>query len=407
MEHEKIGQTYAGAAVPFDGDQGIERLLQALANRTGAAPLEEAGRIIALDQRDASITLEPGGQLELSGAPVFRLLDAQRELTRHLGDVRAESDRLGLTWLLAGYRPFGARSEVPWMPKGRYALMRSSLGARGALALDMMQMTATVQANFDWSDETDMAAKVACTTRISPIVSALFANSVFRDGRPGSHLCYRYEVWRHTDAARCGLLACALEPDFGYAAYERWAANVPMLFLRRAGAYLAVPSDLTFTQFMNRGFSGHHATLADWNDHLTTLFPEVRVKRVIEVRGADVVSPELMMAHTALWKGILYDETARAEASKVALGASYAELVLLQADVARLALLSSLRGRSLVGLARELVRVARAGLDAEEAALLDPLEELAREGQSPAQRALAAWEASGGNPDAITQYYKV
>src|SRR5438067_4133461 len=217
VEHEKIGvRGPRFEAVPYHGPDGIRALLDAIARSAGGAQHrhKENGQPIALLSKDASVTLEPGGQLELSGAPARSLREISKEITDHLAEVRKDSK--GIHWLAAGYRPFGTRDEVPWMPKGRYAAMKSSLGPRGRLALDMMLMTATVQANLDWSDEQDLAEKVRTATAVSPIVSAIFANSPLVNGRESGYLDYRYQVWRETDDARSGLLEQMLRPDWGY-----------------------------------------------------------------------------------------------------------------------------------------------------------------------------------------------
>src|SRR5205085_10635269 len=256
----------------------------------------------------------------------------------HLAQVRRDSR--GIAWLAAGYRPFGTRDQVPWMPKGRYAAMKASLGNKGRLALDMMLMTATVQANLDWSDEADLAAKVRAATSVSPVVSAIFANSPLVQGRDSGYRDFRYQVWRETDAARCGLLEGMVRPDWGYRAYVEWALDVPLLFVRHEGHYRDAQGR-TFRQWLETGEAAglkQRPTLQNWTEHLTTLFPEVRVKSVLELRGADVAPMPLMMALPALWVGLLYDAEARAGATALTAGWSFAERVQFQAQVAQRAL---------------------------------------------------------------------
>jgi glutamate--cysteine ligase len=419
VEHEKIGVAEPGlAAVGYQGRGGIRELLDALARKGGGAQHKhkENGQPVAVIGNDASVTLEPGGQLELSGAPSASLAAVQKEIEEHLAAVRSESR--GARWLAAGYRPFGSRDDVPWMPKGRYAAMKMSLGPRGPLALDMMLMTATVQANLDWSDEQDLAEKVRAATAVSPVVSAIFANSPIVDGRESGYLDFRYQVWRETDPARCGLLQNMLEPGWSYRRYVEWALDVPMLFVRRGTDYTDARGQ-TFRQWMqtHRLANGEevHPQFANWVDHLTTLFPEIRVKRVLEVRGADVVPLPLMMSLPALWVGVLYDADARAAAWELTRRWTFAELLDFQAQVARSAL--SARGPGGVTaqeLARELLAVAGRGLASwakvsgfDERAHLDAASDIVASGRTLAERALEAWKASGKDPQALIRFWQI
>src|SRR5712691_6712495 len=406
VEHEKIGVRGPPRydAVPYHGPQGIRELLDAIARSAGGTQHKhkENGQPIALLSKDASVTLEPGGQLELSGAPARSLREIGKEIEDHLAEVRKDSK--GISWLAAGYRPFGSRDEVPWMPKGRYAAMRKSLGPRGRLALDMMLMTATVQANLDWSDERDLAEKVRAATAVSPLVSAIFANSPIVNGKPSGYLDFRYQVWRETDPARSGLLEQMLQPDWGYRAYVEWAIDVPMLFVRSGTDYTDAGGQ-TFRQWLLTGKLRNgevrQPTLANWVDHLTTLFPEVRVKRVLELRGADVVPPKYMLAFTALWVGLLYDPRARAAAWELTRKWSFAQRLEFQGEVAR----SALRAPRALDLARELVSIARKGLAGwaarsglDERPHLDSLDDIVASGKTLAERAL---DALGQSPESL------
>jgi glutamate--cysteine ligase len=419
VEHEKIGVRGPRLeAVPYLGPGGIRELLDAIARSAGGTQHrhKENGQPIALLSKDASVTLEPGGQLELSGAALRSFADIRGEIEAHLAEVRRDSH--GSAWLAVGYRPFGTREQVPWMPKGRYAAMKASLGPRGRLALDMMLMTATVQANLDWSDEADLASKVRAATAVSPIVSAIFANSPLVDGRDSGYLDFRYQVWRETDDARCGLLEQMLEPDWGYRRYVDWAIDVPMLFVRNGTEYRE-SSGQPFRQWLTSGrlASGEKAqpTLSHWVDHLTTLFPEVRVKRVLELRGADVVPLPLMMALPALWVGILYDEGARQAAAELTRRWKFSELLQFQADVARTALRAQgPGGATALELGRDLLRIARAGLRGwqkvsglDESRNLDPLSDILDTGRTLAERALEAYRASGGDPAAVVKLWQI
>lgn len=416
VEHEKIGVRGPRLeAVPYHGPQGIRDLLDRIARSAGGTQHKhkENGQPIALLGKDASVTLEPGGQLELSGAPSASFAGIQKEIEDHLAEVRQDSQQI--RWLAAGYRPFGTTGDAHWMPKGRYAAMKSSLGPRGRLALDMMLMTATVQANLDWSDEQDLAEKVRAATAVSPIVSAMFANSPLVNGRAGEYLDYRYQVWRETDDARCGLLEQMLRPDWGYRKYVEWAVDVPMLFVRHGTEYIDAQQQ-TFRSWLTTGVlaSGRkeQPTLSNWVDHLTTLFPEVRVKRVLELRGADVVPLPLMMALPALWVGLLYDQDARKAAAELTGKWSFRELVDFQGEVCRTALQArGPGGVTALELARELFGIARAGLarraDRAAPANLDALSDILDSGRTLAERVLDAYRASGHDPESVVKLWQI
>ncbi|TMB28816.1 MAG: glutamate--cysteine ligase [Deltaproteobacteria bacterium] len=420
VEHEKIGVVEETlAAVPYYGEAGIRTILDALARDAGGMQHQhkENGQPIAVLSNDASVTLEPGGQLELSGAPTRSQHEAAAEIARHIWVLERESKKRGICWLAAGYRPFGTRDEVPWMPKGRYAAMRKSLGPRGRLALDMMLMTATVQTNLDFSDERDMAEKARTSTAISPVVTAMFANSPIVAGKPSSFLDFRYQVWRECDPARCGLLEPMLQDGFGYEAYTEWALDVPMLFVRRGAEYLDSQGQ-TFRDWMRSGRLRSAEILeplmGNWVDHLTTLFPEVRIKGVVELRGADVVPPPYLHALSALWVGLLYDVQARGAAWELTRRWSFAELVDFQGEVARKAL--DARGpdrRTAREIARTVLSLAREGLGrwAQESGddardLLDPLEDILDKG-TLAERALAAFREGSEDPRALLSFWKI
>jgi len=421
VEHEKLGVKASGLeAVEYPGPGGIRSLLDAMARAAGGSQHQhqEDGRPIALISDKASVTLEPGGQLELSGAPARSFAAIAREIEQHLELVRAEGGRGGARWLGAGYRPFGSREEVPWMPKGRYGAMRDSLGPRGRLALDMMLMTATVQANLDWSDEDDLADKVRVSTAVSPLVTALFANSPIVAGKESGYLDFRYQVWRETDDARCGLLEQMVQPGWSYQTYVEWALDVPMLFVRRNGGYQSAQGQ-TFRQWMTSGklATGEIAqpVYANWGDQLSTLFPEVRVKRVLELRGADVVPLPYMLALPAIWVGLLYDREARAAAWELTCSWTFPERLDFQGEVARHALDARGPGSArALDLARELLAIARRGLAAwgresgeDCVGLLDPLREIAESGKTLAERALDEWRASGKDPQALIRFWQV
>ncbi len=403
-EHEKIGVYTTpgelGRAVPYDGERGIRRILDRLVAR-GYSPITEGDAIIALDKDGDAVSLEPGGQLENSGparrtaAEVARLLDA------HHADVDAATADLGIAWLGVGYRPFGSRADVPWMPKGRYAVMRSYLPTRGQRGVDMMLRTATVQANLDYSDEADAALKLRAAYGVTSIVTALWAASPLEEGRPSGFQSLRAACWLDTDPDRCGLLPFVFEErDTVFEAYAQWALDVPMFFLYRDGYRGA--GGVTFRRFLREGLAGERAMLSDWVLHLSTLFPEVRLKTFVEMRGADASTRPMVRALPAFFRGLLYAPDATRAAWALVHDLSLAERELLRRDVPRLGLGAQVRGRRVLDLGRELVAIARAGLaslpdGAADLPLLAPLDEIVATGRTVADEVLAAHAESAGD----------
>jgi glutamate--cysteine ligase len=399
-EHEKVG-VYAdtGDRVPYEGPRGIGALLEKIAASADWERVQEDGRTIALVRDGASITLEPGGQIELSGAPLRTAHETCAEFNAHVDLVKDLSDEFGIAWLGLGIDPFHEVAEIPIMPKARYDIMRAYLPTRGALAMEMMHATATVQANFDYADEADMIAKMRTALVVTPIVSALFANSSISGGKENGYMSRRLVIWRDTDPDRCGLIPFVFDPDFGYRRYAEWALDVPLFFVVRDGRYHA-GDGTTFRDFMQRGFRGFHPTLKDWDTHLTTLFPDVRLKRIIEVRGADAVPPGGTCALPTLWKGILYDREALDAAWSLLGGITPEQLDAGQLDVARRGLRAEMGGRKVLDLAREVVgfsgeglrRIALAGeTDRDERHFLDPLHEQIERGVSPGEEIAERW----------------
>lgn len=392
LEHEKFVYPVASPmnAVPYEGTSGIQALLEGLAPR-GYAPFRESdGRpIIALQRGKETISLEPGGQFELSGAPWKTAREANEENLRHLSETREVAGSLGLQLVALGYRPFDAIGSMPWMPKSRYKIMRNALPRRGRLALNMMLMTSTGQCSFDWTDEADCARKVTITARLSPLLVALFANSPLVDGKPSGFQSFRSRVWNEVDPTRCGYIPAMLDGSFSYRAYVDWALQAPLLFLRRNGEYLQ--PELTFGQLLKDGYEGQPATVSDWTDHLSTLFPEVRIKRVMEVRAADSVSAELTAALVALSRGLLYDPTALEDVERRLPKFAFAEHRERHAAAQR----EGLRAEGLLPLAKDVLEIAREGLKRlgdDDLSLLDALDEVVRNGRSPAEDVLEAYE---------------
>jgi len=404
-EHEKVG-VYAdtGDRVPYEGPYGIGALLEKIASAIGWERVEERGRIVALSQDGASITLEPGGQIELSGAPLSESRDTCVEFNTHVDLVKELSDDFGIAWLGLGIDPFHEVANIPTMPKTRYDIMRSYLPTRGDLALDMMHATATVQANLDFSSEEDMIQKMRAALLATPVISALFANSSISGGKENGYVSKRLVIWRDTDPDRCGLIPFVFDPDFGYARYMEWALDVPLFFVIRDGAYHA-GDGTTFRQFMSTGFQGMRPLQRDWDMHLTTLFPDVRLKKIIEVRGADTVPRELICALPAVWKGILYDADALSETGQLLGGMTPEALDVGQLDVAKRGLRAEMGGHKVLDLARELVAISSAGLGRilesgfsknDEQSFLDPLREQIAKGKSPGEEVALSWRGEWG-----------
>jgi glutamate--cysteine ligase len=404
-EHELVGVRARGPAIgtapAYDGDDGIGAVLAGFAAR-GWTPVAERGHVIALTRGDDQITIEPGGQLELASRPLSDLGQLPAMLEEHRAALGEISRPLGLAWLAIGFRPFGVRADVPWMPKHRYDFMRAYMPTVGSRGLEMMQRTTTVQANVDWSDEADAAAKLRCLLGVTSILTALYAASPIVDGRVSGFQSYRAHVWRDTDNARAGLLRFAFERDDVYRAYVEWALDVPMYFLYRGG-YRAVPT-LTFRQFMADGHQGEHATRADWALHLSTLFPDARMKKYLEVRGCDCGSLPMIAALGPLIRGLLYDRDACAAATALTAGLSWDDRQAV-ADLVPQAGLATPVGRATVGvLAKELVAIASAGLRRLDAGgpstveLLAPVAAIADSGRTQADAIIALWEEAGGDP---------
>jgi glutamate--cysteine ligase len=417
LEHEKV-PLVAGTLdpVPYDGARGIGAALRAF-ERFGYEQFQEGGHVIAAQKRGLTISIEPGGQVELSGRPFQDVHVVAAELDRHLEKCRAIDRELGIELLAVGYRPWGTPASACWMPKSRYVVMRPFLAARGARAEDMMSMTASAQVSFDFGSEADMAAKLATALAVQPAVAALFANAPVVNGREAGWKSFRAAVWEAVDPSRSGLLAFAFEPGFEADAYRRyveWALDVPMIFLRRGGGYLET-GGRTFRAFLAEGIGGERPTLDDWEDHLTTLFPEVRVKGVVEVRGADACDAAMTKALAALWKGLLYDPSARADAAALFAALDVGERRALTVAAGREGLAARLpRGGTLRDAAVDLVEIAANGLcrqrccgekGQDERVWLEPLRARAASGRSPADEALEAFRRGG--PRALAEHLRV
>ena len=399
-EHEKFGFRNDDLRPPtFEGDRGIRALLEGIASRYGWDIAREGDTPVALIRDKANITLEPAGQLELSGAPLETIHQTCCEVNSHLEEVRSVADELGLGFLGMGFQPKWARSDMPWMPKGRYKIMREYMPKVGSLGLDMMTRTCTVQVNLDFSSEADMVRKFRTSLALQPIATALFADSPFTDGRPNGYLSYRSHVWEDTDPNRTGMLDFVFEDSFGYERYVDYMLNVPMYFSYQNGHYLDL-SGQDFKRFMAGelpAVPGVRATMKDWADHLTTAFPEVRLKQYLEMRGADGGPWNRLCALPALWVGLLYDDDALSAAWDLVKDFSREERHALRDGVPKQALKLPFRQHRVRELAAETLKIASHGLKrrarlnkngADESIFLEPMIEIVEANQTPAERKL-------------------
>jgi glutamate--cysteine ligase len=407
-EHEKFPFYRRGAApVPYDGERGIATLLATLQERFAWDPVTEQGKIIALQRKDCpkggAISLEPGGQLELSGAPLETMHETYEELRHHLVEVGEAGGDLGIGFLGIGFSPKWTLAETPMMPKERYRIMARYMPTRGKRGPEMMFRTATVQVNMDFDDEADMVAKMRAGLALQPVATALFANSPFTDGKPNGFQSYRAEMWRDTDPDRTGLLPFVFDVGMGFERYVDYALDVPMYFVYRHERYIDV-AGASFRDFLGgklAALPGVRPTLDDWADHLTTLFPDVRLKRFLEMRGADAGSFAQILALPALWAGVLYDSEALAGALVLTADWSLEERQDLRDQVPRLGLKTPFRGRTLREVGRDVVDLALGGLKRrarldrtgdDERMALAPLIETIEQGRSPADRLLEAYD---------------
>ncbi len=364
-EAEKFGvDATTGAPLPYEGDRSVLKVLEALVQRHGWLPEPEipGGPLIALTRSGASITLEPGAQLELSGAPLDNVHQICLELSGHLAELRDISDELNVTWLGVGFHPFAAQSELSWVPKQRYGIMRRYLPTVGAYGLEMMRRTATVQANFDYASEEQAMRMLRVALRASPVSTAMFANSPFYEGARFGGKSYRAQVWLDVDPLRQGLVRPVIDGKGGFETYVEWALDAPMFLVKR-GARVLENTGQSFRSFLADGFEGERATFGDWETHLNTMFPEVRLKRTIEVRGADSLPASLSCALPAFWTGLLYDARALDEAERLTEGYTFDELDAIRPEVARAGLGAVLRGKPIALLAEHLCAAAMGGLE--------------------------------------------
>ncbi|MCZ8164921.1 glutamate--cysteine ligase [Silanimonas sp.] len=398
-EHEKFGFRHEDLKpIPYEGERGIRALLEGIA-KFGWERVEENGHLIALVQDKASVTLEPAGQLELSGAPLETIHDTCRETAQHLYEVKAAADPLRLGFLGMGFQPKWRRDEMPWMPKGRYKIMREYMPKVGSLGLDMMTRTCTIQTNLDFSSEADMVKKFRVSLALQPVATALFADSPFTEGKPNGFMSFRSNVWTDTDPDRTGLLDFVFEDGFSFERYVDYLLDVPMYFVYRDGTYIDAAGK-SFRAFMDGKLDvlpGERPSMRDFSDHLTTAFPEVRLKKYLEMRGADGGPWNRICALSAYWVGLLYDDAALDAAWDLVKDFTLDERHALRDGVPRHGFKLPFRGATMRELAMESLKISEAGLQrrarlnrsgASEAVYLEPLIEMALANQTAAERKL-------------------
>ena len=399
-EHEKF-LFYRNSLRPvaYDGDSGVEAMLHALCKVIGdrATPIIEKGKIIGLKDGDGgSVSLEPGGQLELSGAPLSNLHQTCAETGRHLRHMRAVSSALGVGMLGIGFQPKWRCDDISWMPKGRYQIMQNHMPKVGTMGLDMMLRSCTVQVNLDYADEADMRRKFRTSLALQPIATALFANSPFKDGKPSGWLSGRAHVWTDTDNARCGVPSCVFDPQFGYEQWIDYILDVPMYFLHRGEDYVDVAGE-SFRDYLAgtlTGFEGETPQMADFEDHITTAFPEVRLKQYLEMRGADSGSWANICALPAYWVGLLYCDEALAEAEDLVRDINADDVMAARLSVAKDGLCGKLGSHDVATLAKKTIDIASKGLrdrgifddgGDDESGFLQPLRKVIATQKTPAE----------------------
>ncbi len=407
-EHEKFGFTTDGHnPLPYESDgASVRKMLEGL-TRFGWQPIEENGKPVALKRDGGSITLEPGGQFELSGAPLDNVHETCREVNSHLREVREVADEIGAGFLGLGFSPKWALEDTPMMPKDRYQIMKAYMPKVGTLGHQMMFSSCTVQTNLDFSTEVDMVKKLRVSLALQPVATALFANSPFKDGGLNGFMSYRAHVWTDTDNNRTGDLPFAFEEGFGYEQYVDWALGAPMYFVKRKGVFLDA-SGQDFRAFLKGelpALPGEIPTITDWEDHLSTLFPEVRLKTFIEQRGADGGPWNRLCALPAFWVGLLYDDTSLDAAWDYVKDWTADERANLRTGAAKHALKTPFRDRTLQHVAQDILAIARSGLKARgklnahgehEALFLDDLDEIAKSGVCPAERLIERFNGPWG-----------
>lgn len=418
-EHEKFAfYTDDFSPVPYEGERGIEALLKGMQAELGWEALTDEGRIIGLagPSGAGAISIEPGGQFELSGAPLETIHQTCRESNQHLTAVKNVAKEFGMSFLGTGSSPVWSLAETPIMPKSRYKIMTNYMPKVGTRGHDMMYRTATVQVNLDFSDERDMQRKLQTSLKLQPLSSALFANSPFTEGKPNGELSWRSGVWKDVDNQRGGYHPEMLDPNFGFEDYVKWCLDLPMYFIIRDGKYIDM-THMTFRQFMDgkaaKELPGVHATMGDWSNHVSTVFPDVRLKQFLEMRGADGSPWRGICALPAFWVGLIYDETALAEAEALVKDWTADQVGLLRDDVPAQGLQAKINGHTMLDIGREVLKISKGGLQRraklnkegfDERLFLVPLEEIIAAKRTNAEHLL--WMYNGPWQQDINRVYE-
>ncbi|MBO9408870.1 glutamate--cysteine ligase [Shimia sp. R9_1] len=416
-EHEKFGYCKDSLKpLPYEGERSILAVLEGLRDGHGWAPLEESGKLIGLEKDGANVSLEPGGQLELSGAPLENIHQTCDEVNQHLKDVKDIADKIGVGFIGLGSAPIWSHEEMPVMPKGRYKLMTDYMDRVGTMGKVMMYRTCTVQVNLDFSSEADMVQKLRVALALQPVANALFANSPFLDGKPNGVKSTRGLVWRHLDDARTGMLPFVFEEGFGFERWVQYALDVPMYFVYRDGKYIDALG-MSFRDFLKGelpALPGETPTLSDWADHLTTAFPEARIKKFMEMRGADGGPWRRLCALPAFWVGLMYDQSALDAAWDLVKGWDAETREALRVAASEQALQAQVGKINMHELAREVLKISEAGLKArgqagagglvpDETHFLSALQESVESGQVPADELLSQYHGDWGGD--LTKIY--
>ena len=404
-EHEKFGYCRDSLRpIPYEGERSVKAMLEGLRDRYGWDPVLEAGQLIGLTRNGANVSLEPGGQLELSGAPLESIHQTCDEVNEHLREVHSIADEVGVSFVGLGAAPIWKHEDMPVMPKGRYKLMTEYMGRVGTSGTQMMYRTCTVQVNLDFASEADMVQKFRVALALQPVATALFANSPFFEGKLNGHKSWRSQIWRHLDDSRTGMLPFVFEDGMGFERYVDYALDVPMYFVYRDGKYINALGQ-SFRDFMKGqlpALPGETPTLSDWADHLTTAFPEARIKKYMEMRGADGGPWRRLCALPALWVGMMYDQSALDAAWDLAKGFDAETREALRVAASVDGLHAQVGNIKMMDLAKEVVAISEAGLKArakvganglipDETHFLNALKESLESGQAPADELIARY----------------
>ncbi len=404
VEWEKIAIFKdTGKAIPYHGPRSVKAIFEILCKDYGWTPvLSESKEPIALKKDSASITLEPGGQIELSGQKAFSLSENSSELYSHLTQIKKVSEPMDIAWLGIGAQPFSALDEIEWVPKDRYNVMRENLKSHGAMTYSMMKETASVQVSLDYTSEKDAVEKLRLAMGLTPILTALFANSPIDRGEISPYLSRRSQIWAETDSERTGIIWKVFDESFDFDQYVQYALQVPMLFIQREGKWVQI-ARISFEEFLTRGWNGFRAEAQDWDLHLTSIFTEARLKKYLEIRSIDCQTASVGLSAVAFLKGIFYNAVSRKGAWDLIKGWSIEERQELQKQVLTQALNAKYKNVTLLELAKTLVGLSEQGLTEKEKSYLDPLKILLKEGICPAQRLLRCYQNANGHESQIKQ----